>query len=160
MATPRRNEAPSSLPGGAGAPLDDQLCFALYAASLAMTKIYRPLLQQLGLTYPQYVVLLALWECDGLNIGELGQRVALDSGTLTPLLKRMQTQGLVERTRSAADERQVLVTLTRHGAELGQHAATIQEQVACATACSTREREDLTETLHKLRASLLANASA
>ncbi len=158
MAISRKPEA-NRPPASAGTLLDEQLCFALYAASLAMTKIYRPLLAQVGLTYPQYVVLLALWECDGLTIGELGQRVALDSGTLTPLLKRMQAQGLVERTRSAADERQVLITLTRQGADLGQHASTIQEQVACATACSSRERESLTEVLHKLRASLLANAA-
>lgn len=157
MATLRRID-PGPLPAAPGVQLDDQLCFALYAASLAMTKIYRPVLAQLGLTYPQYVVLLALWECDGLTIGELGQRVALDSGTLTPLLKRMQTQGLVERTRSAADERQVLITLTRQGAEMSQHAGLIQEQVACATACSDRERHDLTQALQTLRSSLLTNA--
>ncbi len=159
MATSRKPEASRS-PALPGIQLDEQLCFALYAASLAMTKIYRPLLAQIGLTYPQYVVLLALWECDGLTIGELGQRVALDSGTLTPLLKRMQVQGLVERTRSAADERQVLITLTRQGAELGQHGSTIQEQVACATACSDRERHDLTQALQTLRSSLLTNAGA
>ncbi len=157
MATSRKPEA-NRPPASTGIQLDEQLCFALYAASLAMTKIYRPLLAQIGLTYPQYVVLLALWECDGLTIGELGQRVALDSGTLTPLLKRMQLQGLVERTRSAADERQVLITLTRQGAELSQHASAIQEQVACATACSERECHDLTQALQTLRSSLLTNA--
>lgn len=138
--------------------LDKQLCFALYSASLAMTKAYRPLLADIGLTYPQYIVMLALWECDGLSIGELGERVALDSGTLTPLLKRMQALGLIERTRSAADERLVLITLTRHGRDLAQRAAAVQEEVACATACSSRERMALTQALQELRASLLAHA--
>jgi MarR family transcriptional regulator, organic hydroperoxide resistance regulator len=140
--------------------LDQQLCFALYSASLAMTKVYRPLLARLGLTYPQYVVMLALWEYDGLSIGELGERVALDSGTLTPLLKRMQALGLVERTRSAADERLVLVTLTRAGRDLGARAETVGVEVACATDCSARERQGLTQTLHALRTSLLANAGS
>lgn len=155
MATPRKTTTPP--PDIAPEMLlDNQLCFALYAASLAMTKVYRPLLARIGLTYPQYVVMLALWECDGLSIGELGERVALDSGTLTPLLKRMQTLGLIERTRSAADERLVLVTLTRSGRELGARASAIQDEVACATACSSRERQSLTQSLHDLRASLLA----
>lgn len=159
MATSRKSEA-NRPPASTAILLDEQLCFALYAASLAMTKVYRPLLAQIGLTYPQYVVLLALWECDGLTIGELGQRVALDSGTLTPLLKRMQVQGLVERTRSAADERQVLITLTRPGIELSEQAAGIHDQVACATACSSRKRQSLTQTLHTLRDALLASASS
>jgi len=140
--------------------LDQQLCFALYSASLAMTKVYRPLLARLGLTYPQYIVMLALWEYDGLSIGELGERVALDSGTLTPLLKRMQALGLVERTRSAADERLVLVTLTRAGRELGSRAEAVGAEVACAAACSTRERQNLTATLRGLRSSLLAYAQS
>jgi DNA-binding MarR family transcriptional regulator len=140
--------------------LDQQLCFALYSASLAMTKVYRPLLARLGLTYPQYVVMLALWEYDGLSIGELGERVALDSGTLTPLLKRMQALGLVERTRSAADERLVLVTLTRAGRDLGTKAEAVGNEIACAVACSARERQALTQTLQSLRASLLAHAAA
>lgn len=136
--------------------LGNQLCFALYSTSLAMSKVYRPLLAPLGLTYPQYVVMLALWECDGLSIGELGARVALDSGTLTPLLKRLQALGYIERTRSAADERQVLITLTRRGAELQAKAEPVREQVACATDCSARELQTLTATLQTLRASLLA----
>lgn len=159
MSQPRRT--PTPVPADASdLALDSQLCFALYAASLAMTKVYRPLLARIKLTYPQYVVLLALWECDGLNIGELGERVSLDSGTLTPLLKRMQTLGLIERTRSAADERQVLITLTRAGHDLSHAAAEIHEQVACATACSSRERQGLTQALQSLRAALLAHADA
>jgi DNA-binding MarR family transcriptional regulator len=102
--------------------------------------------------------MLALWECDGLSIGELGERVALDSGTLTPLLKRLQAMGLIERTRSAADERQVLITLTRRGADLRARADAVQEQVASATECSLRERQGLTAALQQLREALLSNA--
>lgn len=155
MSTNRKNAAP---PAGVDLLLDNQLCFALYSVSLAMSKVYRPLLAPLGLTYPQYVVMLALWECEGLSIGELGARVALDSGTLTPLLKRLQALGYIERTRSAADERQVLITLTRRGAELQASAEAVHEQVACATDCSARERQALTASLRSLRASLLAHA--
>lgn len=153
MSTKRKNAA-----AGIDLLLDNQLCFALYSVSLAMSKVYRPLLAPLGLTYPQYVVMLALWECDGLSIGELGARVALDSGTLTPLLKRLQALGYVERTRSAADERQVLITLTRRGAELQTGAEAVHEQVACATDCSARKRQALTASLRSLRAALLAHA--
>lgn len=159
MSSLRKTATLAAVNDGEGPRLDTQLCFALYAASLAMGKVYRPLLAELGLTYPQYVVMLALWECDGLSIGELGEQVALDSGTLTPLLKRLQTLGLIERTRSAADERQVLVTLTRRGAELQERANAVQDQVACATACSARERQQLTVALQGLRASLLSSGS-
>ena len=95
--------------------LDHQLCFALYAASLAMTKAYKPLLAPLGITYPQYLVLLVLWEGDGITVSQLGDRLTLDSGTLTPLLKRLDAQGLLQRQRDAADERRVLLHLTPAG---------------------------------------------
>src|SRR5690349_9051070 len=95
--------------------LDRQLCFALYSASLAMTRLYKPLLEPLGLTYPQYLVMLALWEDAGHSVGSLGDRLALDSGTLTPLLKRLESMGLVDRVRDPADERRVLVHLTAAG---------------------------------------------
>src|SRR5947208_16623306 len=91
--------------------LDNQLCFALYSASLAMTKFYKPLLDPLGLTYPQYLVMLVLWEGDGVTVSQLGERLSLDSGTLTPLLKRLQAQRLLQRLRDAADERRVLLQL-------------------------------------------------
>src|SRR5256885_12152698 len=87
--------------------LDNQLCFALYSASLAMTKLYKPLLDELGLTYPQYLVMLALWEQDGLAVSGLGERLSLDSGTLTPLLKRLEAAGLISRLRDVEDERRV-----------------------------------------------------
>ncbi|MFY0578782.1 MarR family winged helix-turn-helix transcriptional regulator [Cystobacter fuscus] len=95
--------------------LDDQLCFALHAASRAMTGAYQPLLEELGVTYPQYLVLMALWEEDGARVSRLGERLYLDSATLTPLLKRLESRGLVERRRSQVDERVVEVFLTPEG---------------------------------------------
>ena len=114
--------------------LDNQLCFALYSTSLAMTKLYKPLLAELELTYPQYLAMLVLWECDGLMVSELGERLYLDSGTLTPLLKRLEAAGLVRRTRSAEDERSVLVTLTPSGCALRARAAGVPDHVARAAA--------------------------
>jgi DNA-binding MarR family transcriptional regulator len=105
--------------------LDHQLCFALYASSLAMTKLYKPLLDPLGLTYPQYLVMLVLWETDGLAVSQLGERLQLDSGTLTPLLKRLEASGLVQRLRDSADERRVLLQLTREGRALKRAALAV-----------------------------------
>jgi len=131
--------------------LDHQLCFALYSASLAMTKLYKPLLAPLGLTYPQYLVLLCLWEQDGQGVGDLGERLQLDSGTLTPLLKRMEAAGWLSRERSAEDERRVLTRLTPAGRALKQRAATVPGCVLQATQCSVGEVVDLTRRLHTLR---------
>lgn len=111
--------------------LDEQLCFALYSASRAFTRAYAPLLTALGLTYPQYAVMLVLWERDDLSVSELGTRLMLDSGTLTPLLKRLEAQGLVKRTRSEDDERVVRIRLTRAGEELRQKAAEIPSSLVC-----------------------------
>jgi DNA-binding MarR family transcriptional regulator len=106
--------------------LDNQLCFALYAASRAVTRSYAPLLGELGLTYPQYITMLVLWESDErLTVGELGRRLHLDSGTLTPLLKRLEQLGLVTRERDTSDERRVLVALTSAGSELRHRAKDI-----------------------------------
>ncbi len=115
----------------AGLHLDDQLCFALYAASRAVTAAYQPLLAPLGLTYPQYLAMLVLWEADGVPVKRLGERLHLDSGTLTPLLKRLATQGLVRRTRDAADERVVRIALTAAGKQLRRRAACIPHKLAC-----------------------------
>jgi len=134
--------------------LDRQLCFALYSTSLAMTKVYKPMLDKLGLTYPQYLVMLVLWECMSLTVSELGTRLALDSGTLTPLLKRLEGAGLVTRKRDAADERRVLVGLTDAGTRLRQQASGIPEQLLCATQCPVDEILALTQRLHALRSSL------
>ena len=110
--------------------LDQQLCFALYAASRALTRAYQPLLEPLGLTYPQYLVCLALWERDGRSVTELGTCLALDSGTLTPLLKRMQQAGLVERRRSTEDERVVHIHLTAAGRALRARARSVPKEIA------------------------------
>jgi DNA-binding MarR family transcriptional regulator len=139
--------------------LDSQLCFALYSTSLAMTRLYRPFLAGIGLTYPQYVVMLALWECAGPTVTELGDRVSLDSGTLTPMLKRLETLKLIQRTRSTVDERRVHITLTAKGTRLREQAEVIHERIACATECSGAQRREMTRSLQRLRASLLANAS-
>lgn len=107
--------------------LDNQLCFSIYAASRAITRVYRPLLEPHGLTYPQYLVLLILWEKDGQAVGEIGRRLYLDSGTLTPLLKRMEQAGFIVRARSSADERKVEIRLGPKGTELRTHALAIPE---------------------------------
>jgi len=109
--------------------LDDQLCFALYAASRAVTARYRPMLDQLGVTYPQYLVLMLLWEEDGQTVGQLGNRLALDSGTLSPLLKRLTAAGLVTRHRRADDERSVSVRLTEEGRALQAPACAISAEM-------------------------------
>jgi DNA-binding MarR family transcriptional regulator len=113
--------------------LDNQFCFALYSASHAMTKTYKPMLDRLGLTYPQYLVMLVLWEQDAILVKEIGARLFLDSGTLTPLLKRLEANGLLSRTRDAHDERQVRIALSDRGRALRQQAEAIPEQVLCAS---------------------------
>lgn len=134
--------------------LDNQLCFALYSTSLTMTKLYKPVLARLGLTYPQYLVMLALWEAAPLTVSDLGARLFLDSGTLTPLLKRMQASGWLLRERDAADERRVLVSLSEVGRALRRQAGGVPREVACATQCSLDELADLTRRLQALRGNI------
>ena len=136
--------------------LDNQLCFALYSASLAMTKLYKPLLDELGLTYPQYLALLVLWEQDGVTVSELGDRLSLDSGTLTPLLKRLEAAGLVSRLRDAADERRVLIRLTADGRKLKSRAQRIPGCVLQASQCDVAEAMALTRQVQALRDRLSA----
>lgn len=136
--------------------LDQQLCFALYSSSLAMTKLYKPLLAPLGITYPQYLAFLVLWERDGLTVGELGERLFLDSGTLTPLLKRMEASGWLTRQRAADDERRVILTLTPEGRALRQKAKRVPLQLAQATRCDLSELASLTQRLQQLRSQLLS----
>ena len=142
--------------------LDAQLCFALYATSLAMTKVYRPLLRALGLTYPQYLVMLALWQHGALSVGQLGEKVALDSGTLVPLIRKLSALELLNRHRSPADDRSVLISLTAQGAALQERTHTIHEQVSCTTQRSDAQRLALVSDLQTLRASLreAANTSS
>jgi DNA-binding MarR family transcriptional regulator len=135
--------------------LDSQLCFALYSASLAMTRLYRDLLAELDLTYPQYLVMLVLWERDGVRVSDIGDRLRLDSATLTPLLKRLEQAGLVSRTRSAEDERSVIVALTDEGRALRSRAVGVPARVERAS-CLTRQQLDvLKESLSQLRERLL-----
>jgi DNA-binding MarR family transcriptional regulator len=148
---PRRPAAQRASPRADWLLLDRQLCFALYSASLAMTKLYKPLLDPLGLTYPQYLVMLVLWEGDGITVSQLGERVALDSGTLTPLLKRLEASSLVRRLRDTADERRVLLRLTPEGRALKTKALVVPEQVACASGCELSELAALTARLKALR---------
>ncbi|MBP6406824.1 MAG: MarR family transcriptional regulator [Ramlibacter sp.] len=136
--------------------LDNQLCFALYSASLAMTKLYKPLLDELGLTYPQYIAMLVLWERDGLMVSELGERLSLDSGTLTPLLKRLETLGLVARIRDVQDERRVHITLTPAGRKLKSRAAKVPGCILAASQCSIPELISLTQQVQALRQRLTA----
>jgi len=131
--------------------LDNQLCFALYSASLAMTKLYKPLLETLEVTYPQYLVMLVLWEQDGLTVSALGNRLSLDSGTLTPLLKRMEQAGLLVRTRAHEDERRVLVTLTTAGSRLKAKAAAVPACVVQSSGCPIPELMALTRQVQNLR---------
>jgi DNA-binding MarR family transcriptional regulator len=134
--------------------LDEALCFALYSASRALTGFYRPLLDELGITYPQYVVLLALWERDGVSVGALGERLRLDYGTLSPLLKRLEAAGLVRRVRSAEDERTVTVSLTESGLSLRTRADCIPEQVISATGLDPEAFDQLRTMLVALTASV------
>ena len=131
--------------------LDNQLCFALYSTSLAMTKVYKPLLDDLGLTYPQYLAMLVLWERDGLMVSELGERLNLDSGTLTPLLKRLEVSGFISRIRDVEDERRVYITLTSSGRKLKTRATKIPGCILSASQCSLPELVALTNQVQGLR---------
>ena len=150
-----RQHSPMTAASDAWLQLDHQLCFALYSSSLAMTKIYKPLLEPLGLTYPQYLVMLALWEQDEISVSQLGERLQLDSGTLTPLLKRLEQAELLQRRRDPQDERRVLLVLSAAGRALKRRAASVPQQIACAAACPLDELQSLTQRLQALRQQLL-----
>ena len=137
--------------------LDNQLCFALYSTSLAMTKLYKPLLDDLGLTYPQYLAMLVLWERDGLMVSELGDRLYLDSGTLTPLLKRLEVSGHISRLRDVNDERRVHITLTSLGRRLKARAAKVPGCILSASQCALPELMALTAQVQALRQRLTAS---
>ena len=130
--------------------LDRQLCFALYGAANRVTRLYRPLLDALGLTYPQYLAMLVLWEASPRTVGALGEALDLESSTLTPLLKRLETQGLVARTRDPQDERRVIVALTDAGVALREQARSIPEQLFCKLQLPLDELGDLRERLRSL----------
>ncbi|MUL64613.1 MarR family transcriptional regulator [Mycobacterium sp. CBMA 234] len=137
--------------------LDRQLCFALYSASRAMTAAYRPILSELNLTYPQYLVLLVLWEEDQVTVRRLGERLQLDSGTLSPLLKRLEANGFIRRERSLQDERQVEVSLTPAGRKLEAKAQCIPERLGAQTGITEQEAADLRDAIRRLTDALTAS---
>ncbi len=155
-------ETQKSLPDEALA-LGQQLCFAVYSVAHAFNRTYKPLLDRFGLTYPQYLVLLALWQSDGITVKTLGTELGLDSGTLSPLLKRLEAAGFVDRTRDKSDERQVLVSLTDKGRDLKSEAFGILMEIGKATGCSMEEagalRDTLTALTHQLDASFAGDKS-
>lgn len=150
MNVPRETTAPLTDP----LLLDNQLCYALYAAAHRMTKSYRPMLERMGLTYPQYLVLLVLWETDGITVSEIGRRLRLDSGTLTPVLKRLEAAGFLVRNRRRSDEREVEIALTPRGQALRTEAAAVRESVMCQLNMSEPEVQAMRADLNALIANL------
>ena len=140
--------------------LDNQLCFSLYAAAHAIKKAYRPLLENLGLTYPQYLILIVLWKTDGLKVSDIGRRLSLDSGTLTPVLKRLEVSGLVKRTRRPQDEREVEIGLTPAGHALRDKALDVRRNIVHQLAMSEEEIAALRTDLNALIATLATDAVA
>jgi len=135
--------------------LEQQVCFAIYSAMHAVNKAYLPLLEKLALTYPQYLAMLVLWECDNVTVKELGGRLFLDSGTLTPLLKRLEGMGLVHRTRDPKDERKVRLSLTGKGKDLRQDALAIPGQIAAAMGRPADDLKAVRKELRRIRNYLL-----
>lgn len=140
--------------------LGQQLCFAVYSVAHAFNRTYKPLLEKFGLTYPQYLVLLALWQQDGMTVKGIGEALGLDSGTLSPLLKRLETAGFVSRIRDKSDERQVIITLTQKGVGLKTEAFGILTEIGKAMGCSMAEAAALRSALHNLNNQLGENQQA
>ncbi len=137
--------------------LDNQLCFALYSATHALTRAYRSALENTGITYTQYLVMLALWENNKLTVKNVAERLDLDSASLTPILKRLEMAGFLSRNRNKADERVVEISLTNKGHDLQDEVANIQKSVACQTGLPPDEFEQLKHSLHKLVETMHAN---
>ncbi|PIB06101.1 MULTISPECIES: MarR family winged helix-turn-helix transcriptional regulator [Streptomyces] len=150
--------SPETVPAGDYLRLDQQICFSLNAASRAFGGLYRVILKDLGLTYPQYLVMLVLWEHGELSVKKVGEHLRLDSGTLSPLLKRLEAAGLVRRERSAHDERSVHVDLTEEGAALRERAVEVPRRIARATGADLDEIRELRSRLDRLTAALDAAA--
>ena len=134
--------------------LEKQLCFALYRTTRAITQTYRPFLEEIGLTYPQYLVMLVLWEEDNLTLTHIGNKLMLDSGTLTPMIKKMESAGLLQRKRSHADEREVRILLTPQGHGLKNEAGKVPQKMGCVISLSDEKRlrmqQDLDELLQQI----------
>ena len=143
--------ARKALAGDQPLRLDNQICFAVYSAAHAFNRVYKPLLNRLGLTYPQYLVMLVLWERDGVPLKDIGERLFLDSGTLTPLLKRLEAAGFIKRTRNSDDERQVLIALTAQGQALKEKARSVPLSILDASSCSIAELSDVRNEIVALR---------
>ncbi len=134
--------------------LDNQLCFALYVCSKEIIRKYTPLLEPLGITYTSYITLLCLWEKDNVTVKELGEKLFLDSGTLTPLLKRMEAQGLLTRTRGGKDERTVYIKLTEAGKEMKAKCVDIPQKMICQNFIDMEKAGPLLQTLHQIMANM------
>jgi DNA-binding MarR family transcriptional regulator len=132
-------------------PLDDQLCYAVYSAGMAIQRIYKPSLDKMGLTYPQYLVLNVLWRDDAQTVGGIAERLALEPSTLTPLLKRLEASGFLQRTRNPDNERQVVVALTERGRLLRTKAGCLGESLLAASGQSPAELAELNQQLRQLR---------
>lgn len=136
-------------------PLDQQLCFSLYAANMAVTRVYKPMLDELGITYPQYLVLHALWEADGRTVGAVAARLALESSTVTPLVKRLEAAGLVTRARNPGDERQVQVHLTEAGWAIREKCGCLGEALFARSGLTLERLKSLNEQVQALREALI-----
>ncbi len=147
-------------PDGETSQLDSMLCFTVYSTAHAFNRAYKPLLDALGLTYPQYLAMLALWDRESLSVKEMGELLHLDSGTLTPLLKRLEAMGLVRRTRDAADERSVRISVTPAGATLQQKQKAVRQGAVRACGMSAEKLAELNAQLVKVRDQLNASAEA
>lgn len=152
----KRETRPEGSPASGPAVLDHSLCFAVYSAGLAFNRVYKPILEPLGLTYPQYLVMVALWEAEGQSVSELGEHLFLESNTLTPLLKRLEAAGFIVRARDKADERQVRVSLTEQGRGLLAEAACVPGQILEATGLTVEQLRQLRGAVAGLRDNLRA----
>jgi DNA-binding MarR family transcriptional regulator len=155
MAHHRKHEASAATP----LELKEFLCFSIYSASHAFNRVYQPLLSDIGLTYPQFIAMILLWNEDGQTVGELGQKLILQSNTLTPMLKRLETLGFIKRSRDSADERQVLINLTESGRKLRLRASDIVRSVRKAIALPDKQLKELREGVDALRKSLDSHSS-
>lgn len=153
----KRETRPEGSPQTGPAVLDQSLCFAVYSAGLAFNRVYKPILEPLGLTYPQYLVMVALWEAEGQSVSELGEHLFLESNTLTPLLKRLEVAGFITRLRDKADERQVRVSLTEKGRGLLAEAACVPGQILEATGLTVEQLRQLQRAIAGLRDNLRAS---
>jgi DNA-binding MarR family transcriptional regulator len=155
MAKNRKDETATEIP----MELQDFLCFHIYSTSHAFSRVYQPLLKDLNLTYPQFIVMILLWEQDGQSVGELGQKLLLQSNTLTPMLKRLEAIGLVKRTRDSADERQVHIRLTEAGRKLRQRSSDVLRSVRKATGLQDKQFKELRAGVDTLRKALESQSS-